>query len=91
MLNLLEHMNDSAAQVPRRQLSKLLYGRDSVYARSPTPDQVRRLTRDDVVAHLATWQRPDLAVLGVAGPFLCFLNHACKGPRRKKGLGKYTS
>ena len=41
MLNLLEHMNDSAAAVPRRQLSKLLYGGDSVFARSPTPDQVR--------------------------------------------------
>ncbi len=65
--NLLEHLNDSPSAVPRRQLARLLYGRDSVFARVPTPAQIAALTRADAAAHLAAWQRPDLAVLGVAG------------------------
>ncbi len=41
MLNMLEHMNDSAASIPRRKLARLLYGADSVFARRPTPAQAR--------------------------------------------------
>lgn len=40
VLNSLAHMNDGAASVPRRKLAQLLYGRDSVFARQPTPAQV---------------------------------------------------
>lgn len=32
-------MNDGASSVPRRKLAQLLYGRDSVFARQPTPAQ----------------------------------------------------
>lgn len=38
--NALSHRNDNAANVPRRELAKLIYGRDSVFARNPTPEQV---------------------------------------------------
>ena len=41
VLNMLEHMNDSAASIPRRKLARLLYGADSVFARRPTPAQAR--------------------------------------------------
>ena len=33
-------MDDNAAAIPGRELGKLLYGKDSVFARNPTPEQV---------------------------------------------------
>ena len=43
VLNALSHMNDNAAAVPPRELAKQIYGRDSVFARNPTPAQVGML------------------------------------------------
>ncbi len=70
VLNVLEHLYDNPGAAPRRLLARLLYGRDSVFARIPTPDQVTSISRADVASHLATWQRPDAAVLGIAGILL---------------------
>ena len=42
--NRLAHLDDNASGIPGRELGKLLYGRDSVFARNPTPDQVPVLT-----------------------------------------------
>lgn len=69
VLNILEHMYDNPGAAPRQVLGRLLYGRDSVFARTPTPNQIAAITSADVAAHLATWQRPDAAVLGIAGEF----------------------
>ncbi len=41
--NRLEHQNDNPSAIPTRELGKLIYGKDSVFARSPTPQQVRHL------------------------------------------------
>jgi len=49
VLNMLEHMNDSAASIPRRKLARLLYGADSVFARRPTPAQARARARPGVL------------------------------------------
>ena len=38
--NRLAHMDDNAAAIPGRELGKLLYGKDSVFARNPTPEEV---------------------------------------------------
>ncbi|KAF8071282.1 zinc protease-like protein [Scenedesmus sp. PABB004] len=67
--NVIRHRDDSAAGVARRELAKLIYGADSIYARTPTLRGVAGLTRDDVAAHIAAWQRPDAAVLGLVGDF----------------------
>ena len=72
VLNIVDHLWDKPAAIPKRQLGKLLYGADSVFARTPRPGQVQALTRNDIVAHLARWQRPDNAVLGVAGAAFSF-------------------
>jgi hypothetical protein len=40
VLNALEHRYDNPAAIPARELPKLIYGRDSVFAREPTPEQV---------------------------------------------------
>ena len=67
VLNVIDHLWDNPAAIPKRQLGKLLYGADSVFARTPRPEQVQALSRADIRAHLARWQRPDNAVLGIAG------------------------
>ena len=69
VLNVVDHIYDNPGAIPKRQLGKLLYGADSVFARVPRPQQVQALTRDDIIAQLARWQRPDNAVLGVAGAY----------------------
>ncbi len=43
--NRLAHLDDNASGIPGRELGKLLYGRDSVFARNPTPDQVPFVTQ----------------------------------------------
>jgi len=68
-LNSLEHKNDNAATIPAREVSKLIYGKDSPYAREPTVAQVSSITADDAKNWLATWERPDTAVLGLVGDF----------------------
>lgn len=40
VINVLEHQNDNPRAIPPRELAKLIYGRDSVFARSPTQAQV---------------------------------------------------
>ena len=77
VLNILEHMYDNPGAAPRRLLARLLYGRDSVFARTPTPDQVKAISRADISRHLATWQRPDNAVLGIAGSFADIMLTRC--------------
>ncbi len=68
-LNSLAHKNDNASGIPGREVSKLIYGKDSPYAREPTIAQVSSITADDAKTWLATWERPDTAVLGLVGSF----------------------
>lgn len=69
VLNLISHRNDNAAVIPPRELRKLVYGPDSVYARGPTAAQVAGMTNADVVEFLQKWERPDNAVFGITGDF----------------------
>ncbi len=68
-LNSLAHKNDNASGIPGREVSKLIYGKDSPYAREPTINQVSSITVEDANNWLATWERPDSAVLGLVGSF----------------------
>ncbi|KAI3426252.1 hypothetical protein D9Q98_008627 [Chlorella vulgaris] len=69
VLNALEHRFDNPSNIPARELAKLIYGRDSVFARDPTPQQIAGITRQDLQGFLTTWERPDAAVLGICGDF----------------------
>ena len=64
---MITHRNDSTGVIPPRELKKLVYGPDSVFARSPTAAQVASMTHADVVEFLQKWERPDNAVFGMAG------------------------
>ena len=67
VLNVLEHRNDNPSAVPARELAKLVYGSGSVFAREAEPAAVAGISAADVAAFLATWERPDAAVLAVVG------------------------
>lgn len=67
ILNVLQHKDDDPKGIPRRELSKLIYGKDSVFARSPTPDQVKGISRSDLEAFIRKWERPNGAIMGVLG------------------------
>lgn len=69
MLNLIGHRNDNSAVIPQRELRKLVYGTDSVFARSPTASQIASVTTADITDFLHAWERPDGAVFGMAGDF----------------------
>ncbi len=76
VLNLIVHRNDNAAIIPGRELRKLVYGRDSVFARSPSAAQIAAVTAEDVADFLHAWERPDGAVFGMAGvQLLSHLRH----------------
>ena len=79
MLNFINHRNDNAAIIPPRELKKLVYGPDSVFARSPTAAQVTGFTIADVADFLHAWERPDGAVFGMAGTCgpVCCLDDPC--------------
>ncbi|KXZ52708.1 hypothetical protein GPECTOR_8g103 [Gonium pectorale] len=69
LLNALEHQNDNPGSIARRKITKLLYGPDSAYARTPTKAAVSAISTDDLRAYAQRWERPDAAVLGVVGSF----------------------
>ena len=72
ILNLITHRNDNTAVIPPRELKKLVYGPDSVFARGPTAAQVAGMTQADVAEFLQKWERPDNAVFGMAGELTLF-------------------
>ncbi|GAB4817295.1 hypothetical protein N2152v2_004341 [Parachlorella kessleri] len=69
VFNYLEHQNDDPRSIPGRELAKLIYGKHSVFARTPTPQQVQGIGQEDVRQYLSTWERPDMAILGIVGDF----------------------
>ena len=82
VLNLIVHRNDNAAIIPGRELRKLVYGRDSVFARSPSAAQIAAVTAEDVADFLHAWERPDGAVFGMAGRhLLSHLRHHLHTPQ----------
>lgn len=69
ILSALEHRNDNPSAIPGRELAKLIYGKGSVFARDPTPEQIQSITVEDMRQFLQCWERPDSAVLGIVGDF----------------------
>lgn len=67
--NGLIHRNDVPSMISRREVSKILYGADSVFTREATLETVSSITQEDIANFLRTWERPDSAVLGIVGDF----------------------
>ena len=69
MLEQLRRQNDDPGKIASREFPKLIYGRDSVWARSATPESVKALTREDVIGFYKKFFYPDRIILSVAGDF----------------------
>ncbi|MGI8907810.1 MAG: M16 family metallopeptidase [Candidatus Sumerlaeaceae bacterium] len=67
MLENIRRQNDEPADISRREFRKIAYGSEHWLARTPTPSQVKSITRDDVRKFYEEWYRPASLRLGVSG------------------------
>lgn len=65
----LAHQNDNPGEILGREMSKLLYGEAHPRGRQLTPDKVRAITRDRLVAAHGRYLRPNGAWLAAVGDF----------------------
>jgi len=61
--------NDNPSRLMRREFRKLIYGKDSPYARHAEYATIDSVTRDDLVAFHARYYKPNSVIVGVAGDF----------------------
>ncbi len=61
--------NDNPQGILFRELTELVYGADSPYARRPTYESAGSITRDDLAAWHQRWYHPERVILGLAGDF----------------------
>src|SRR3990170_4368205 len=61
--------NDNVIAVASREFSKLLYGPDSPYARSPEYETLQSISRDDLVAFHRRYFHHNQTILGLWGDF----------------------
>jgi len=61
--------NDDIIGIAEREFRKLLYGKDSPYARTAEYATVNSVTRDDMVEFHKTFFRPENIIIGVWGDF----------------------
>ena len=61
--------NDNPNGIAFREFGKLLYGKDSPYARQTEYATIEAITRDDLVAFHRRLFQPENAILGVTGDF----------------------
>jgi zinc protease len=59
--------NDTPSSILSREFTKVIYGQDAPYARTPTYASIAAITRDDLVAWHARDFHPDRIILGVVG------------------------
>ncbi len=61
--------NDNVRGIASREFNKLIYGKDSPYARQTEYATIQAVTREDIVAFYNAWFHPNNAWLGVCGDF----------------------
>jgi len=68
-LEALRRMNDNPEDVSRREFRKIIYGKDHPYARTPTPETLKAIRREDLQAMHQRFFHPNAAWLAVSGDF----------------------
>jgi predicted Zn-dependent peptidase len=61
--------NDDADSIHGRELNRLIYGKDSPYARQEEYATIDSITRDDLIAWHKKYYQPENVILGVWGDF----------------------
>jgi len=67
--NSIIHKNDNPSAIPAREVSKLIYGKDSVYVVEPSVEQVLNTSVEDITEWASLRELPENAVLGLVGDF----------------------
>lgn len=66
-LESIRRRNDNPSAIAQREFQRLLYGKDSVWARIPQPQTIRAITRQDLVAFHAKYYHPANTSIGISG------------------------
>ena len=61
--------NDNPDSIVSREFKKLIYGKESPYARTPTYATIGSITREDLIHWHQTYYHPNRVILGLAGDF----------------------
>lgn len=61
--------NDDPDEIASREFTKLVYGRDSPYARVETYATINNISRQDLIDWHATYYHPNRMILGLVGDF----------------------
>lgn len=69
MRSAISRRNDDAMEVVSRELNKILYGKESPYARQIEYWDVDNLTKEDLISYHQTYFRPDMTYIAVWGDF----------------------
>jgi zinc protease len=69
MLESLRRQNDQPSEIGMREFPKLIYGKNSIWSRTPTMVSVRSLTRTDVEKFYKRFYYPNNMILAIAGDF----------------------
>jgi predicted Zn-dependent peptidase len=68
-LEAIRRRNDNPAGIAGRLFLKRVYGEDHPLARESTPETIRRITRDDLIAFHAHDYHPNAVILSLSGDF----------------------
>lgn len=69
MRSQISRRNDEVMSLSRREFVKLIYGKDSPYARQIEYDDVDNLNREDLIKFYIKYFRPDETLIAVVGDF----------------------
>lgn len=69
MIEAIKGQNDKPGDIAMREFRKLIYGASSIYARTPTLQSVKDITREEVKAFYSEFFHPDRMIFGIAGDF----------------------
>ena len=66
----LRRMNDDPEEVAKREFRRVMYGNHHPYARIPSPEMLKNIKRDDLLAAHKRFFRPNGSWIAVSGDFL---------------------
>ena len=67
--NSIIHKNDNPTAIPAREVSKIIYGKESVYVVEPNVEEVVNTSVEDIAEWARSRELPENTVLGLVGDF----------------------
>jgi zinc protease len=67
VLDSLQRQNDSPGEIASRIFPQLIYGRDSLLARNPNEETIKKITKEDLIQFHDKFYHPNNVILGISG------------------------